>query len=623
MGILKKKRYIAILSIIALFLMIISISLVDKTDKYKGLVKVEKTSIESKLLGSVGDAVLEDNRVQGNSTIEYIVSFTLDEVSGITERDAIIKGTLTPGENKYARFKPVSGTNIESTLEENGKGIEVRVRNVRLGEEKTIRLKLVIENAPSTVEIHPSIKVSEATGSYTTLSTDTITVETNSLEGQVKDENNLVVGNIEVVVRKDGREVKKAYTNDEGKFTITDLEVGTYELDVDEEIYEANKVNVEVNGRSNQNLKVRRVEPYKIETHKYIERLKLIVDGKEQNYTYNDQEKVLETIRKANEIKGEIEYKLVVKNIGEKSGTISQVKDESSEGLKLKEGNYGWEEKNGTFYYRPLEGVTLEKNETREVGLVLEIESTSAAKTYINKMTTKGEIYEKVVYILDGEVYREEEVLEGETIEEPIISNPNFSGWYTDINKSNKYNFNLPVEKDLILYGNMNPEAEKYRVRYIVEGEVIDSKEVEEGDYAEEISGPTLEGKDFLHWSLEENGESYNFNTPITQDTDLYGVYKIKQYTVTFINEGSQYGEIETVNYGEKATRPSDPSKEYYTFKYWHKENVESAYDFNTPVKENIILYSEYEINKYNVKFIDEGEVIREGQVSARKCRSI
>ena len=612
---LKRKKIISLLSIVVLILTIVSITLIGTNDKYKGLVKVSNTGVKSKLAGSIGGATLEENTAKGNSTIEYIVSFTLDEIEGVEKRDALIKASLTEEEFKYARFKPINGSNIESTLKENGKEIEVLVKNVRLGQEKTIKLKLIIENAPNTVEIHPNLKVSESTGSYTTLETETITVETNSLEGQVKDEKDLPVGNIEVVVRKNGQEIKKAYTNENGYYVITDLETGTYELDVDEEIYEAKKETVEVNGRSEKNLRVKSVEPYKIETHKYITRLKLIIDGEEKEYTYEDKEKVLESIRRANTISGEIEYKLVVKNVGEKSGTISRVEDIASEGLKLKEGNRGWEEVEGTYYYRPLEGVTLKKNETREVGLVLEIESTSAAKTYINKMTTKGEIYEKVVYVLDGEVYKEEEVLEGEKIEEPIIGE-DFSGWYTDKNRSNKYNFNNPVTKDLILYG--VTEETKYTVRYIVDGEVFETLEVEKNEYAEELVGPDKEGKTFSHWSETENGEEFDFTTPITDNIDLYGVYELNKYSVTFMNGDEQFGQVQTVTHGSKASLPENtPEKEYYRFKYWSLEEDGREYNFNTSVTQNITLHAVYERIIYNVKFIDNGEIISDEDIFA------
>ena len=117
---LKNKKYIALLLILALFLTIVSLNMIKKTDKYSGLVKVKDTNINSKLLSSVGDAVLEENTVKGNSTIEYEVSFTLDEIEGLEKRDAIIKASLTNNEFKYARFKTITGSKITSTLIDNG-----------------------------------------------------------------------------------------------------------------------------------------------------------------------------------------------------------------------------------------------------------------------------------------------------------------------------------------------------------------------------------------------------------------------------------------------------------------------------------------------------------------------
>ena len=614
---LKKKKYIALLMVVVLFLTIVSLSMTKKTDKFSGLVKVKESSIESKILGSVGEAIVEDNSVRGNSTVEYEVSFTLDEITGVERRDAIIKASITNEEFKYARFKAVTGSKISSTLIDNGKEIEVLVEDVRLGQEKKIKLKLVIENAPNEIEIHPIVRVREATGEYTNITTDTVTVETNSVEGIVKDENKLPVRDIEIAIKQNGDILKKAYTNSDGKYIITDLDEGTYELDVEEDNYAVTKKEtVEVSGRTEKDFSIKQVEPYQIETHKYITGLKLVVDGKEKNYSYEDREEVLETIKKANNISGEITYKLVVKNVGDKAGTIEEVSDIGSEGLKLKDGNNGWEEVEGVYYYRPIEGVTLKKNETREIGLVLEIESTSAAKTYINKMTTKGEIYEKVVYILDGQKYKEEEVLEGNKIEEPIITESGFSGWYTDRNRSNKYNFNLPVNKDLILYG--YTEEIKYRVDYIVENEVIESVEVEKGDTVEDIEAPEKTGYTFKYWSLEQDGDAFDFSTRIQDNTTLYGVYEINKYEVTFIDQGNQYGEKEIVNHNEKATVPeTNPTREHYTFKYWSLEENGSEYNFDTPVTHNITLYSVYELNKYRVKYIDDGEVIRDGLVDA------
>ena len=156
---LKKRKYITSTLIVFLFLLIVVLVKVGRVDKFSGLVKVSNTNISSKLLSSVGHAVLNEEEVKGNTTIEYLVSFTLDQIDGVNTRDAIIKGSLSEEESRYARFKEITGNNITSTLTNNGKNIEVLVNDVELGVEKTIRLKLIIENAPNEYEIKPTISV--------------------------------------------------------------------------------------------------------------------------------------------------------------------------------------------------------------------------------------------------------------------------------------------------------------------------------------------------------------------------------------------------------------------------------------------------------------------------------
>ena len=612
----KKLKYIAV--ILLLSLTIIGLLSFSGHDKYKGLVRVTNPRITSKLLSSVGNALIENEEVKGNSTILYDVNFTLDEVDGITHRDAIINASLSDEESRYARFKSIDGPGITSTISDNGKEIEILVENVELGREKSIRLKLVIENAPNDLEINPVIKVREATGEYTNLNTERIVVSTNSVEGVVKDENDLPVSNIEVGAFKDNREIKRTYTNENGEYILTDLDAGAYVIDVIEDIYEVtSSKNIEVDGKSILNLKIKEVDSNKIDIHKYIENLKLIVDGKATNYSYNDSDKVVETIRKAETISGEIEYKLVIKNIGDKDAKVDRLIDEASSGLKLKkESNIGWEEVDGTYYYRPIEGTTLKKNEKREIKLVLEIENTKEAKTYLNKMTTKGELYETVVYILDGEKYREEKILEGDKLVEPIIEDDNFSGWYTDINKTNKYNFNNRVNKDMILYG--TTEVTKYNVKFIKDDTIVSTTTVNKNEKAIEIAGPEKEGYDFKYWSLNQGGEAYNFDTPVTSDIELYAVYEIKHLDVIFYDGNNEYTR-KTVNYNEliPISSVTNPTKEHFSFKYWSLTQNGNPYDFTTPVTTNINLYSVYEINKYTVRFIDNGVTIKEEMVDA------
>ena len=95
--------------------------------------------------------------------MEYNVNYTLEEVPGVESRNVIIKAHLNDEESKYARFKNISKAGVTSTLIENGKEIEIEVENVELGVEKELKLKLIIENAPSGFTIKPSITVQEKT----------------------------------------------------------------------------------------------------------------------------------------------------------------------------------------------------------------------------------------------------------------------------------------------------------------------------------------------------------------------------------------------------------------------------------------------------------------------------
>ena len=609
---LRNKKYIILTGLILVTMLLVLVMKYGTTDKYKGLVKVRNVTVNEKILSSVG-TIESENTSKGIDEVEYKVKYTLDEIDGVTKRDVIIKGRTN---SNYARFKGINKNNITSTLKENGKEIEVRIEDVPLGIEQELKLTLIIENAPNETRIKPSIEIREATGEYTSILTTGIEVETNSLEGLVLDENNIRVGNIELSLKKDGREVKRTYTDEDGKYTFTDIEEGRYNVEVEEEIYESVSNEIEIRESTYLNIKVRKIEPYRIETHKYIERLNLVVNGETKEYTYNDKEEVIETVKNAKTISGEIEYKIVVKNIGEKSGVITKIEDEPGEGLKFKEeGNTGWEEKNKKIYYRPIEGSTLDANKTKEIKLVLEIENTEEIKTYINKLTTNGEIYEKVVYVIDGEIYKEEEVLEGEFITPPSVPIENFDGWYTDINKTNKYKFSNPVRKDLILYG-YTIEDIKYNVRYIDNEELYSSEEVKKNEYATKPStDPSKEGYTFKYWSLDGENE-YNFSTPVTEDIDLYSVYEINKYNVTFIDNNEEYNRQE-ISYNGSIVVPVDPSKEYYRFLYWSLEENGNPYDLNTPVTSNVTLYSVYEINRYRVIFIDQGNEISNELVDA------
>ena len=97
----------------------------------------------------------------------------------------------------------------------------------------------------------------------------------------------------------------------------------------------------------------------------------------------------------------------------------------------------------------------------------------------------------------------------------------------------------------------------------------------------------------------------------MTGNITLKAVWEINTYTVTFDSDGGSEVAAQTVEHGSKATEPTAPTKEGYTFKGWQLNG--EAYNFATPVTGNITLKAVWEINTYTVKFVnDDGTVLSE-----------
>ena len=88
-------------------------------------------------------------------------------------------------------------------------------------------------------------------------------------------------------------------------------------------------------------------------------------------------------------------------------------------------------------------------------------------------------------------------------------------------------------------------------------------------------------------------------------------VHVTEEYTVTFNSYGgTPVPPAQEVEYGLTATKPDAPTLKGYTFAFWYlgdDEQNATAYDFNTPVTENITLTAKWNINKYTVTFNSYG----------------
>ena len=597
---LSKKKYVTLITIMILVLGIIGIVNIGNTDLDKGKVKLKSASIE-KLKSSVIES-------KGYEEITYPVLYELEKVEGIEERNVIIKGILTKEENKYARFKEITSKTITSTVSENGREIEIRIEKVKLGRQNKINIKIEINGAINETKIKPEIEIKEESEKeYTKVNTEEIEVKTNSVTGLVQDEEGMSVSNLELSINKGNEEIRRTYTDENGRYVFSDVEEGKYIIKVEEENYELKEIKeVEVIGGITENIIVKKIKPYEIEVKKYISKIKLNNNGKEIEYEYGKLNKVNQTVKNLKNLSGEIEYKIEIKNTGEKSGEITKIEEEVTEGLKFsKEKNTEWEEKNGKIINRSLEGIKLKAGEEKEITLKLDIEKTDEARSYLQKVTAKGEVYQNVVYILGGKEYRKEKVLDGEKIEEPKIVQENFKGWYTDKKYTNKYNFENSVTKDIILYGKIEESTKKYTVQYIDEGKIIKEEELEEGSI---INAPevTKEGYTFDGWY--EGEEKYDVYEPITRNLILESKYEINKYKVRFINEDGSVLQEETLDYGSTPTykkeTPTKKRTEEYTYEFdkWMPEitKVTSNQEYKATYKETK--------NKYTVTYINDGE---------------
>ena len=452
---LKSKKYLAGVLLVLIVGVLACLLKFGNLDKLKGTIKVTDaylSNVTTKLSANIsdisGDAPVVSN---GYDEVKYELKYRLSASN--QDRDVIITGTLD-SDNGYASFKRLYGDNVTSTLSDNDRKIEITIRNLPADTEITTVIPIVVNGAPDGYRVNPIFKIKESTAEeFTDVYTNPIQVSTNDLRGTVTDVEGNRVPNILVTVYKNKKLIRETYTNDNGEYIVSDLNQDNYTIDINEVIYDVvNVSNVNVSGDTSLDITVSRVYPFNIEVHKYITKVDVNNLGINTVKTYDNASIVNFPVKRLTNLNGKVYYKIVVENTGEKEGIVSIVKDELPDFMAfIEEENSGFELVDGVIYDRNLEGIELMPGERVEDSLVLTIKNTSQAREYLNRVTATGEIYEHVVYLLDGNTYREEDVLEGEKLDRIADPIANFGGWYTDPEYTNKYNYNNRVTKNLIL----------------------------------------------------------------------------------------------------------------------------------------------------------------------------
>ena len=104
----------------------------------------------------------------------------------------------------------------------------------------------------------------------------------------------------------------------------------------------------------------------------------------------------------------------------------------------------------------------------------------------------------------------------------------------------------------------------------------------------------------FKGWGTSADATTTITTIDIESNTTVYAVWdkhKITKYTVKFESNGGTLVKDQTVKSGEKATKPTNPTRSGYTFNGWYDKDLKAAYDFNTPVTADITLYAKWTYN--------------------------
>lgn len=238
----------------------------------------------------------------------------------------------------------------------------------------------------------------------------------------------------------------------------------------------------------------------------------------------------------------------------------------------------------------------------------------------------------------NGEYVFNQEIQDGKTASKPNSPNKEgyiFLGWYIG---NEEYDFSKPVKENLTLEAKWEEiiedeiisdneeiveeekedekeeekEEEEKVIKYTVKfdsdgGSKVSSKTVEKNKTVKQPANPTKDGYKFLGWYL--GNTKYNFSNKVTKNITLKAKWEkveekpsqpetpvtpeVKEYTVKFDVDGKIT--TQTVKEGNKVLKPSNPTKEGYTFKYWSLNG--SEYNFLSEVKGDITLKAEWKKN--------------------------
>lgn len=149
---------------------------------------------------------------------------------------------------------------------------------------------------------------------------------------------------------------------------------------------------------------------------------------------------------------------------------------------------------------------------------------------------------------------------------------------------------------------------QSYEVRYNTDGgspaSFTDS--VREGNMAEQPDNPTKDRYTFLGWFIEDEDDPFDFETPITDHVSLKAKWELAEALISFNLGYPAPVQLDPlrVAVGQKATQPTNPTRNRYAFDGWFLDGSETAFDFaNELITKDMVLTAKWIQNEVVVSF--------------------
>ncbi|MFI2132510.1 InlB B-repeat-containing protein [Lysinibacillus fusiformis] len=181
---------------------------------------------------------------------------------------------------------------------------------------------------------------------------------------------------------------------------------------------------------------------------------------------------------------------------------------------------------------------------------------------------------------------------------EPTKAGYTFGGWYTDVGRTQAYDFTSVITEATTIYAKW--KAQTYTVSFNTDGgsAVSDQSVAYGGKASAPTPAPTKAGYTFGGWYKDAgHTQAYDFTNVITENTTIYAKWKAQTYTVSFNTDGGSTVSHQFVAHGGKANKPTSvPTKADYTFGGWYSSNtLEKLFDFEGSfITRNMTIYAKW-----------------------------